>query len=352
MDKTSRNILLVFLFVLIFYLLKTLSVIMIPFVLAMLFAVLFHPLIIYLEKIKIPRAFILPLISIITLLIIMILFNIIINTTAQIVSQQDYLVSRLNTKLESFLHLVNNLTGAEFNVKSFIKEISQLINMGLVSKTAGGLARTLSSFTGSFVMFSIYYIVFLSGMSNYETYLNHVGGKKKGAKLVANYEVIRKSIFSYIIIKTFISMGTGILAGMICWFFGVKFALFFGFLTFLLNFIPSIGSIIATIPPILMLIIQTDSLKPVVAILVLLMSVQLIMGNAVEPRVLGNKLRLNTFTVIFGLVFWGYIWGIPGMILSVPLMVILKLILEQVNGTEIIARAMGYPEKNKEPIEE
>lgn len=343
MDKTSRNILLVFLFVLIFYLLKTLAVIMIPFLLALLFAILFHPLILYFTKVKVPRMLILPLIAAITLFIILVLFNIIIQTTGQILAQQDYLIERLTSKMEFIVAAVNSFSGTDFDVKGILKEISNLINMGFVSKTAGGLAKTLSSFTGSFVMFSIYYIVFLSGMSNYKSYLLHVGGKSKGEKLIENYEVIRKSIFSYIIIKTLISLGTGLLAGLICWFFGVKFALFFGFLTFLLNFIPSIGSIIATIPPILMLIIQADSVNPVIIMLVLLMSIQLIMGNVVEPLIMGNKLRLNTFTVIFGLVFWGYIWGIPGMILSVPLMVILKLILEQVNGTEMIARIMGAP---------
>jgi len=85
--------------------------------------------------------------------------------------------------------------------------------------------------------------------------------------------------------------------------------------------------------------------------MIILLALQLTMGNFVEPKLLGNRLRLNTVTVIFGLVFWGYLWGIPGMILSVPLMVVLKLTFEYIPSTRIFARLMSYPEKKKIKID-
>ena len=142
-------------------------------------------------------------------------------------------------------------------------------------------------------------------------------------------------------IKVIVSSSTGIIAGLVCMAFGVKFAVFFGFLTFLLNFIPSIGSIIATIPPVLMAMIQFDTFQRPILILIILGLVQMTIGNFIEPKIMGDRLRLNTVTVIFGLVFWGIIWGIPGMLLSVPLLVILKLILEYSDTLSVVARIMG-----------
>jgi AI-2 transport protein TqsA len=96
-----------------------------------------------------------------------------------------------------------------------------------------------------------------------------------------------------------------------------------------------------------MAIIQYDTFSVPITLAVILLILQLTMGNFIEPKLLGNRLRLNTVTVIFGLVFWGYMWGIPGMILSVPLMVVLKLTLEYIPSTRVLARLMSYPEKKK-----
>ncbi|MBN1501644.1 MAG: AI-2E family transporter [Spirochaetes bacterium] len=342
-----KNILMAVFIVMIFYLLKTLSALLMPFVLALLFAILFQPLILKLEAVKLPRRLILPVITIISLLIIIIIFNIFTQSITEIMSEQEYLAGRLYHKLEQFLVVVNNSIEYEINVTSLVSEIKSLLNLSILSKTAGGLALSLSSFTGSFIMFAIYYIIFLSGMSNYKNFLHYVGDGEKGEHMVEGFEIIQKSIFSYLTIKTLISLITGFLAGAACWIFDIRFAVIFGILTFMLNFIPSIGSIIATFPPVLMALIQSDTVLTPVLLFVILILIQQLMGTVIEPRIIGDRLRLNTFTVIFGLIFWGYIWGIPGMFLSVPFMVIVKLILEKMESTIIIARIMGYPEKSK-----
>jgi len=347
MDKTVKKILIFFSIVLVFYLLKILSTILIPFVLALLLAILFHPLIINLEKIKLPRWLIIPVISAVTLLLFFVVINIILATSSQIVQQQDFFVERLKQKTSVLFDLVNYRFQSDFDFAYIAEEFREGFDVQILSQTAGELARVLRSFVASFVMFAIYYVIFLAGMSNYRFYLQHVGGEKDGYTLVENYEKIKKSVFSYIIIKSLISLLTAFCAGIILWLFGVKFVLFFAFLTFILNFIPNIGSTIATIPPVIMLFIQSDSINPVVVLLILLSAIQMSIGNVLEPVVMGNRLRLNTFTVLFGLVLWGFIWGIPGMMLSVPLMVITKLFLEQSDSTKIVARAMGYPEKQK-----
>jgi len=113
-----------------------------------------------------------------------------------------------------------------------------------IPETISGFASGIGSFMGSFLFFSLYYVMLLAGMANYEKYLNYVGGEK-GDALLREYENIKKSMFSYMWVKVVISLITGILVFSFCTLYGIKFAMFWGFLAFILNFIPNIGSIIA-----------------------------------------------------------------------------------------------------------
>ncbi|MBI5326127.1 MAG: AI-2E family transporter [Ignavibacteriae bacterium] len=349
MDSTIKTILLIFLFVLIFYLLSVLSSILLPLVLAFLLALMFQPLIALLKKIKVPSFLIFPAVSIITLGIIFGILNIIYQTSTDIAVQKDYLTYRFQTKVEGFFNWIQSISGGTINTDYLYKQINEIPKSDWFTNTAGNVITSISSFSGSFVMFAIYYIVLLSGMSGYKRYVKYVGGDKS-TTLSDTYEKVQKSIFSYMILKTLINIGSGLLVTLICLIFGVKFAVFWGFITYLVLYIPSFGSIIATVFPVLMAIIQFDSLNKVLFFFILIFVVLFINGSIVEPKIMGTRLRLNTVTVIFGLVFWGYLWGVPGMMLSVPLMVILKLVFEHFPTLSIVSRLMGYPEKETEKV--
>jgi predicted PurR-regulated permease PerM len=340
---------LIFFFVLVFYMLSALSSILLPLVLAFLLAVMFEPLLALLKKIKVPSFLILPAVSIITLAFIVLILNIIYQTSTDIASQKDYLTTRFQSKLEGFLNWIESITRGSVNADFLYKQINDIPKSQWFSNTAGSIAGSISSFTGSFIMFSIYYIILLSGMSGYKKYVKYVGGIKKNA-LLETYEKVQKSIFSYMIIKTLLNLASGLMVTLICLAFGIKFAVFWGFITFLVYYIPSFGSIIATVLPLLMGIIQFDSFNKVFFMFICLFVVLTITGSIIEPKIMGTRMRLNTVTVIFGLVFWGYLWGIPGMMLSVPLMVILKLVFEHFPALNIISRLMGYPEKETEKV--
>ncbi len=344
MDNTVKNILLIFLLVLIFYLMSVLSSLLIPLVLAFLFAALFQPLVQKLQGIKAPKWLIMPIIIIITLGIFYGLFNIIIQTGSQIGSQQAFLLERLEIRVDGLLNWINSFSGLSLNTGNIFDEISNMISTQWISSTAGGIASSLGSFTGSFLMFSLYYIILLSGLSNFKEYIEYVGAEKK-ENFRQYADKIQDSIFKYMMIKATVSFTTGTIVYLLCLAFGIKFAIFWGFLTFLLNFVPSVGSIIATIPPVLMAVIQFDSIQTAFFLLICLAVVQFSIGSVIEPKIMGGRLKLNTLTVIFGLVFWGYLWGIPGMILSVPMMVLLKLLFEHSPSLNIVARIMGSPEK-------
>ena len=343
-----RNILIIFLAVLIFPVLSELSSIILPLVLALLFAILFQPLIMFLRKKKIPKWIILPTVSIITLGVLFVIGLILSDTINQIVDQQEYLLKRLVSKIEQMLEWINGLFGLGLKMDSVLESLYSGENSNALSTAAGGLAKELGDFLGAFTMFALYYVILLSGMSEYKRYLRYVSGPEKSETLLKEYENIQKTVFSYMYIKVIISIVSGVLTFLTCYFFGIKFALFWGFTAFLLNFIPSIGSVISTFFPTMMALIQFDSFKPVIFLLIILISIESIIGNLIEPKIMGNRMRLNTLTVVFGLVFWGYIWGIPGMILSVPLLVIMKIILERFPSFSILGRIMGFPDKKAE----
>jgi len=345
-DNTVKNILIFLAAVVLFYLLNLLTVILMPLVLALLIAILVQPFINFLLKKGLPKWLILPTFSIMSLAVLFGIGLIFSNTISQIVDEQNYLLSRLLHKVDGLLIWLNDTFNAKLDSTLLVSEIYKSFGEGGIPEAISGFATGLGSFFGSFLFFSLYYVMLLAGMANYEEYLSYVGGNRSD-DLLREYENIRNSIFSYMWIKVLISLFTGLLTFVICITFGIKFALFWAFIAFIFNFIPNIGSILATLLPITMGIIQLDSISDIAFLAILLIAVQFMMGNVVEPIIMGNKLRLNTLTVLFGLVFWGYIWGIPGMILSVPLLVIMKIILESSPEFSFFARIMGYPEKEK-----
>lgn len=148
---------------------------------------------------------------------------------------------------------------------------------------------------------------------------------------------IKNDVRSYFLIKTWVSLLTWSLSYIVLVFFGVDFALFWAFLIFAFNFIPTVWSVIAVLFPVTLALIQFDSLYSVTFLLTGLAGVQILMGNIIEPRFVGNKLNLSPLLIILALGFWWYIWGVVGMLLSVPIMVIMNIILSKFEPTRPIA---------------
>jgi predicted PurR-regulated permease PerM len=152
---------------------------------------------------------------------------------------------------------------------------------------------------------------------------------------------IDTQIQKYLLIKTFVSLITGAFVTAVLLAFGVDFAITFGFFTFILNFIPNIGSIFATLFPVTIALLQFDSIWPAVWIFVLLTLIQQIMGNVIEPRIMGQGLGLSPLVVLFFLFFWGWLWGLPGMILAVPVAAIIKIVCANIPELEPVAILMS-----------
>ncbi|MCX7798210.1 MAG: AI-2E family transporter [Melioribacter sp.] len=151
-------------------------------------------------------------------------------------------------------------------------------------------------------------------------------------KLQKTFKDITEQIQKYIIMKFFLSLLLGVLIGIILWLYGVEFYIVWATLAVLLHFIPNIGSFIAVLLPALMTLVQYESFGYSLLVTATIVVVQNIIGNIIEPQVFGNRLGLNPLVILLSLMVWGYLWGIVGMFLSVPLTAVLKIIISNSNS--------------------
>jgi predicted PurR-regulated permease PerM len=134
-----------------------------------------------------------------------------------------------------------------------------------------------------------------------------------------------------------VSFITGLASYLILWIIGIDFAFFWAFLIFLLNYIPTVGSLIGTVFPALIALLQFDSMRPAVLVLVLVGIVQVLVGNLLEPKLMGNSLNVSPLVVLLSLTLWGSLWGVVGMILSVPITVMMVIVFAQFESTKSVA---------------
>ena len=158
-------------------------------------------------------------------------------------------------------------------------------------------------------------------------------------------DTISTQVSRYLVTLTLISLVTGILAWLVLMVLDVKLAAGWGVLTVLLNFIPTVGSIVATIPPVVMAIIQFSPgfFRPLL-VLVSLTAIQVTIGNVITPKVMGDRLGVSPVMILLSLLLWGMIWGIPGALLSTPIISIIKIICENISSLRPIAVLIGSGE--------
>lgn len=152
--------------------------------------------------------------------------------------------------------------------------------------------------------------------------------------------VLRKvndAMRTYLGVKTFTSMLTALLSWIVFYFVGVDYALFWAFLVFLFNYVPTIGSITATILPGFLALVQFDTLTPFLVIIIGVSAIQLLVGNILEPRLMGDNLNISPLVVVLSLILWSMLWGVVGMLLSVPITVAIIIICSQFDTTRPVA---------------
>jgi len=167
-----------------------------------------------------------------------------------------------------------------------------------------------------------------------------IGSPDKSSNATLNQ--IDFQVRSYLSLKTGISLVTGFAFGMTLWLFGVPMALTFGVLAFLLNFIPNVGPLLATILPLPLVVLHPQAgLGWMAAVMVTASAIQLISGNVIEPKLMGDSSDLHPVTILLALMFWGIMWGTIGMFLATPITAGIKLVLQRLDATRPLADLMA-----------
>lgn len=148
---------------------------------------------------------------------------------------------------------------------------------------------------------------------------------------------IRRSVHHYVLVKTAVSVLTAIVCYAVMRLFRLDFAELLALLTFLLNFIPTLGTIVATALPVLVALVQFDALVPVLGVLAAIGAVQFVLGNILDPMLMGRALQMSPFVIILSLTVWSAIWGVPGMFLAVPLMAMIMIACAHIDALRPVA---------------
>lgn len=162
-------------------------------------------------------------------------------------------------------------------------------------------------------------------------------GEQQGGRVLAIVASINLAIAQYLSVKTLVSLLAGVLSALVLLAFDVDFAITWGLLIFLFNYIPYLGSLVATALPILLSFVQFDGVWQGLVIAILLIAIQQAIGNFLEPRMAGQRLGVSPLLIILSLAFWGVVWGVVGMILAVPLLMIVKIVLDNIPETKPLA---------------
>ena len=190
---------------------------------------------------------------------------------------------------------------------------------------ARDLAGGLGQFTASTLLVLLAFMFLLLEERTFAGKLNAAFPTRRRAR-VRGRRFLR-SVYRYLVIKTAASTATGLVVGVGLTFMGVDFAVLWGIVAGLLNFIPTIGSIIAAIPAVLIALMGIGIVEGLL-VLGLFVAVNTIIGSIIEPRLMGRSLGLSPLVVLISLLIWGYVFGPIGMLLAVPLTMIAKLALD------------------------
>lgn len=255
--------------------------------------------------------------------------------------------------LESRIFEAYHYFGVEEDEAPNLKEFLSKIDVSAYLQDFGKTVRNLVSRTGIIIVYLIFVLIELGTFTAKIKALFPQKDQQRNVFKVIDR--IGQDVRLYIGIKVLTSAATGLLSYILLSLIGVDFASFWAVLIFFLNFIPTIGSIIATIFPSALALVQFDTFGPFFVVVISITAIQLVIGSFIDPKLMGNKLNLSPIVILFSLSLWGAVWGIPGMFLCVPFTVITMIICAYFPATRPVAILLsgnGQLTFGQDPVEE
>jgi predicted PurR-regulated permease PerM len=317
--------------------LKASQDLMVPFLLAAFIATIAATPMFWLQKKGFSPSFSLPAVMIAMMFIVVLLGAMVAQSASAFSAKLPFYQERLlafQVETEIFLQPLVERVGVPIDLQTLFSSFSLNTALEMAGTTLAGLGSVLSN--SFLIVLTVIFI--LAEAASFPRKLSDVlNNPEKDLPYFARFA---ENVNRYIAIKTSVSAATGLIVTTFVWLLGVDFPILWGLLAFLLNYVPTIGSIIAAIPPVILALIQ---IGPGAAggVAIGFLATNVIMGNAIEPRFMGRGLGLSTLVVFLSLIVWGWILGPVGMLLSVPLTMTAKIALEANPGTEWIAHLLG-----------
>jgi predicted PurR-regulated permease PerM len=330
--------------------LKITAPIVLPFVIALLFSFVMGPMVAFFMKWKIPRfcSIFLAVAAIIAGLYLMgmVLFS----SAKAIIAMYPRFERRLteiyaavagilDLSYDSHLSFIENLW-AQLGVRTRIRNYTFSISNSFI-----GLLKDA-------FMVVVFLVFILLEASQFKEKLVIAFEDKWAGQIERISNGVVRQVMKYLSTKFLISLGTGLVVGVGLYLVGLEFAVFWGLIQFVLNFIPVVGSLVAGILASLFALLQFwPDPGPIILVALIMLGVNQFIGNVLEPKIMGDNLGLSPLAVLLSLTIWGYLWGFAGMILAVPMTVVVKIVCENVPVLEPVAVFLGSPKATVKPEE-
>ena len=313
--------------------LRAAATIFIPFLVAFFLGILSFPLLFWLRKrmVPAPLAILLTMMSVVGVLVGLGLFlSASFNGIASAAPRyQERLRELVTPQLE-------RLQGMGVDLSDWAD--SELLDLGRLIDLARGTFLGVATAASLMILVLLFLVFILAETVGFRTKLARALGADN--HVLVRFGKINREVQRYLGIKTAISLLTGSVVGLVTFLLGLDFPLFWGFIAFVFNYVPNLGSVMAAVPAVLLAYLQDGPGRALVLALCYL-TINIGIGNLLEPTLMGRKLRLSPLVVLLSLVFWGWVWGPVGMILAVPLTMILKIMLENTEDLRWLAELLA-----------
>jgi predicted PurR-regulated permease PerM len=258
-------------------------------------------------------------------------------------------IEQIGDKLEGYQEIWREIIYEQQEapwMKNLVPELKQRIAEFDYQSVLQSILASLTGIAGNAVLITIYVIFLLIEENIFTDKINHIFlDESKQNKFSSALEKINTSIRKYVYLKSLVSLLTGVLSYIVMASFGLDFPFLWAFLIFIFNFIPYVGSLVATLLPTLFALVQFGSPLMAGLIFVSVEAIQVLVGSYLEPRWMGKGLNLSPLVVILSLSFWGSLWGVLGMMLSVPITSILVIAMANFKASEQVAKFMSQDGK-------
>lgn len=303
--------------------------IIVPILLSALFAMLCAPLLFWLQRRGIPK-FLALIIVILAIIVIGVALTTVIGTSLSgLTSRLPFYEARLREQEALLLQYLEN-----FGLDPATLPLPAMLEPGVIARTIGGILTGLGTIAANslLILFTVFFM--LLEASGLPAKVEAAVGSRTNT--LTHFRRFNDGLRNYLVIKTLISLATGVIVTISLIVLEIDFPVLWGFIAFLLNYIPTIGSLLAALPAIMLGLVQ-HGIESALLVTAVYFIVNQLLGGLLEPRVMGLGLNLSTLVVFLSLVFWGWIFGAAGVLLAVPLTLLLKILLESSDETRWLA---------------